>query len=104
MPGKSTDRTPTASEFRAIDAIYAAYMACNAAERAPGWDSGLCYSYSTAPGVMGALEDAGRMAWRMLGFTPRAAREIWWGMCDGGSGAEWHLAEWRRNGPYPQAY
>lgn len=106
MPGKSTERTPSRTELRAIDAIYSAYMACNAAYADDGErkDSQLAHSWSDAPGVMGALADAGRMAWRTLGFTPRAARELWWAMCDGASGAEWHLAEWRRNGPYPQAY
>lgn len=77
-----TDR-PTDLELAAVDKIFEAYMACNAA------DGKLAYSWSHSPGVMGALADAGRKAWRTLGATPLEARLLWWAMCDGGSTAAW---------------
>lgn len=73
---------PTAREFFAIDAIYSAYMACNAA------DGELAKGYRPTH-TMIRLAESGRAAWRQIGFTAREAAYRWWIMCDGASGAEY---------------
>lgn len=73
---------PTKRELFAIDAIYSAMMACNSA------DEPLARGYEPHHTFV-RLAEAGRAAWRQIGFTPREAAYRWWIMCDGASGAEY---------------
>lgn len=73
------------AEFAAIDAIYNAYMACNATDL--DGPSPLAYGRTNHRDAMTILADAARAAWEMLDLSPKDAGEVWDAMCEGGSGA-----------------
>lgn len=81
----------TRHEFRAIDSIYDAVMAVNAADSES--DSQLPWSprHDGRSDPMTLLGDAARSGLRILGFTRGEARVIWAEMLDNGSGAEWNV-------------
>lgn len=70
-------KTPKVEDLAAVDAIMAAYMACNAApgpleyEVSPKWESNLMPATA-----MGYLSTAGRTAWRQLGLPERLWDEM----------------------------
>jgi hypothetical protein len=77
----------TRDEFRAIDAIYDAYMALNAADTPLAWSP----RHDGHADAMGLVADSARAAFRILGFTRGEARRVWAEMVDNGSGTEWNV-------------
>lgn len=83
----------TADELRAIDGIYAAYMACNAADTEV-LRSRLAQDHSKSS-PMSKLADAGRASLRLVkGVSYNGGTQIWEAMCDGGSDAAWCIDLW----------
>jgi hypothetical protein len=78
-------------DIEAVDAIWNAYMACNATGHGHiAWQDG-----PTSP--MSLLARAGKSAIaRFPGVSSRDAGLIWEAMCDGASGAQWAYNLWRR--------
>jgi hypothetical protein len=79
----------TRDEFRAIDAVYDAYMALNAAQSLRRL--GVVPRHDGHADAMGLVADSARAAFRILGFTRGEARRIWAEMVDNGSGTEWNV-------------
>lgn len=77
----------TADEIRAIDAIWDAYLALNAADRP------LAFSprHDGHGDAMELLAQSARACLRILGFTRGQARTVWRAMVDNASGAEWNI-------------
>lgn len=94
MPTTVTDKEARESgiggQIQALDAIYDAYMALNAAGGQFAWDNGPRSPMATiAKGAKVALA-------RLPGVSPHAAAVIWDAMTDGASGAQWAYDLWRK--------
>jgi len=82
-------RTGNGGQIEALDALYAAYMALNAAGGHFAWDNN-----STSPMALVAKAAKAALA-RLTGVSARDARVIWDHMVENASGASWNYDLWR---------
>ena len=94
IPRATGLQEPTREEYAALDAIMAAYMACNAADTPLAWER--TPGVSPNPTAMGYLATAGRAAWREL-MPSDAMVDLWSVMLDGASSAEYVWNLWANN-------
>lgn len=90
QPTTPNHDTGYGGELEAIQAIYNAYMALNAADGPMAWEDGPGSPMKLmARGAVNALS-------RLPGVNRRQAHIIWDAMCDGASGAHYAYDLWRR--------